>query len=109
MGYLPIIKSHNTTEKKSQAFKNIIHETFHKSLEILLKPLNNLKNGIDLAIGNETFWFFLKISAVIADWPEATSFCLTYKSPNSNNLCHFCLITREDLANLKLSENDIVF
>ena len=67
VGYLPIIKSHNTTEKKSQAFKNIIRETFHKSLEILLEPLNNLKNSIDLTIGNETFWFFLKISTIIVN------------------------------------------
>src|SRR5271168_2994119 len=36
LGYLLIIKSSDTTKKRSQAFKNIVRKTFHKSLEILL-------------------------------------------------------------------------
>jgi Plavaka transposase len=109
LGYLPIIKSSDTTEKQSQAFKNIVRETFHKSLEIILEPLITLKNGIDLSIDNKTFWFFPKISAIIADWPEACTFCLTYKSTNSNYPCHFCLIKRDNLANIDLLEKDIIF
>jgi len=106
LGYLPIVKSNNTTEKRSQTFKNIVRETFHKFLEILLEPLKSLKNGIDLSICDKTYWFFPKVSVVIADWPEAATFCLTYKSPNSNNPCHFCLVSRNNLANIKLSNND---
>ena len=109
LGYLPIIKSSDTTEKRSQAFKNIIREAFHKSLEIILNPLISLKNGIDLSIDNKTFWFFLKVSVIIADWPEASTFCLTYKSTNSNYPCHFCLVTRNNLANINLLEKDIIF
>jgi len=80
LGYLPIIKSFDLTEKWSKAFKNIVRETFHKSLKILLEPLITLKNGLDLTINDKNYWFFLKISVVIADWPEAATFCLTYKS-----------------------------
>ena len=109
LGYLPIIKSNNITEKRSQTFKNIVCKTFHKSLKIILKPLIFLKNGIDLSIDNKTFWFFLKVSTIIVDWLEACTYCLTYKSTNSNYPCHFCLITRDNLANINLLEKDITF
>jgi hypothetical protein len=108
LGYLLIIKSSNTTEKRSQAFKNIVRETFHKSLEIILEPIISLKNGIDLSINNKTFWFFPKISVIIADWPEAATFCLTYKSSNSSNPCHFCLVKRDNLADINLSDKYII-
>ena len=55
LGYLPIIKSSNISEKQSQNFKNIVCKTFHKSLEIILEPLISLKNGIDLSIGDKTY------------------------------------------------------
>lgn len=96
------------TEKRSQAFKNIVRETFHKSLEILLEPLITLKNGLDLTINNKNYWFFPKISVVIADWPEAATFCLTYKSPNSNNPCHFCLVTKDNLSKIMLLKNEMI-
>ena len=102
---MPIIKSENITEKKSQNFKKIVHETFHKSLKILLEPLISMKNGIEFTIEGRRIRFFPKISVIIADWPEAATFCLTYKSSNSNNPCHFCLVTRDNLAEMNLSEN----
>jgi hypothetical protein len=108
LGYLPIIKSSNISEKRSQNFKNIVREAFHKSMEIILEPLISLKNGIDLSLGDKTYWFFPKVSVIIADWPEAATFCLTFKSPNSNNPCHFCLVTRNHLSELNLSEKDIL-
>jgi hypothetical protein len=67
-----------------------------------------LKNGIDLTIENKTFWFFPKVSVIIADWPEASTFCLTYKSTNSSYPCHFCLVSRDNLANVNLLEEDII-
>ena len=105
---MSIIKSFDLTEKRSQAFKNIVCETFHKSLKILLEPLITLKNGLDLTINDKNYWFFLKISIVIADWPEAATFCLTYKSPNSNNPCHFCLVTKDNLSNIKLLKKEMI-
>ena len=108
LGYLPIIKSSNTSEKQSQNFKNIVRKTFHKSMEIILEPLISLKNGIDLSIDNKTYWFFPKVSVIIADWPEASTFCLTFKLSNLNNLCHFCLVTRNYLSEINLSKEDIL-
>jgi hypothetical protein len=55
LGYLPILKSKNITERKSESFKKAVHECFHKSLEKLLDPLLKLhKKGIDLTLNNET-------------------------------------------------------
>ena len=78
-------------------------------MEIILEPLIFLKNKIDLSIGDKTYWFFPKISIIIADWPEASTFCLTFKSTNSNNLCHFCLVTKNNLSAINLLKEDILF
>jgi hypothetical protein len=107
LGYLPILKAANDTEKKSFIFKNLVRETFHKSLKLLLDPIISLKTGVDLLINNESIWFYPRISVIIADWPEASTFCLTYKSSNSKLPCHFCLVTRDNLANINLLSSDI--
>lgn len=98
LGYLPILESNLS--------KNLARETFHDSLQHLLEPINSI-HGIDLRINNETFWFFPRVSTIIADWPEAATFCLTYKSSNSNFPCHFCTVKKDNLANINLSIDDI--
>lgn len=98
LGYLPILEN---------AKKDLVRETFHESLKHLLKPII-LKNGIDLNINNKKNWFYPRISTIIVDWPEAASFCLVYKSPNSNLPCHFCLVEKENLANIDLPPSDIM-
>ncbi|GET65532.1 hypothetical protein GLOIN_2v1783703 [Rhizophagus irregularis DAOM 181602=DAOM 197198] len=108
LAYLPILKSNNITERKSETFKIAVRECFHKSLELLLDPLLKLnKNGIDLFLNNEMIWFYPRVSAIISDWPEAATYCLTYKSPMSKHPCHFCLVTRDNLADLNLQIDDI--
>ncbi|GET51376.1 hypothetical protein GLOIN_2v1879550 [Rhizophagus irregularis DAOM 181602=DAOM 197198] len=52
--------------------------------------------------------FYPRVSTIIADWPEAASFCLVYKSSNSSLPCHSCLIKRDNLANIDLSVNDVI-
>ena len=42
---------------------------------------------------------------VICDWPEAASFSLVYNSPNSNFLCHFCLIPRDNLSDIIIDQD----
>ncbi len=109
LGYLPILKSKDNTEKRSEKFKNTVCETFHRSLELLLNPLLKLQNkGIDLTLNNKTIWFYPRVSVVIADWPEAAMYCLTYKSSMSNYPCHFCLVKRDNLADLNLQINDMI-
>src|SRR5260364_98372 len=68
-----------------------------------------IRIGIDLQFGDKYIWFFPKILTIIADWPEAATFCLTYKSTNSTCPCHFCLIERKNLANLKISKSKLEF
>src|SRR6266498_4047506 len=72
LGYLPILEAAN---------KNLVCEIFHKSLRHLLELIILLKNGVDLFVNNENIWFYSRILTTIADWPEAASFCLVYKSP----------------------------
>ncbi|CAG8778770.1 17065_t:CDS:1, partial [Rhizophagus irregularis] len=90
------------------ANKDLVRNTFHKSLRHLLELIILLKDGIDLLINNENTWFYSRVSTIIADWLEAASFCLVYKSFNSNLPCHFCLVKKENLANIDLSVNDVI-
>jgi hypothetical protein len=106
LGYLPILEAANNSEKSSITFKNLVRSTFHKSLQYLL-GLINIKNGIELLVGNKMIWFYPHISVVIADWPEAATFCLTYKSSNSKFPCHFCMVTRDNLSDINLLPSDI--
>ena len=99
MGYLPILKDAN---------KDLVREVFHRSLHHLLELIISLKNGVDLLVNNENIWFYPRVSTIIADWPEAASFCLVYKSSNSNLPCHFCLVKKNNLANTDLSSDDII-
>ena len=58
LGYLLIIESNIS--------KNFVHQTFHDSLQHLLEPIN-FEYGVDLKINGETFWFYSRVSIVIAD------------------------------------------
>ena len=108
LGYLPILEAVSSIEKKSSTYKNLVRETFHKSLRHLLEPIILLEDGVDLSVNNETIWFYPRVSTIISDWPEAASFCLVYKSSNSTFPCHFCLVKKDDLANINLPFNDVV-
>ena len=88
-------------------FKLIVHETFHNSVKFLLEPLFQ-KDGIDLKINDRKIWFYPRISTIICDWPEACTFSLTYKSSSSNHPCHFCLVSKDNLANTRLRENQVI-
>ena len=107
LGFLPILKSGSNAEKQSENFKNASREAFHKSLEVLLEPILTLKNGIELTFDDNLIWFYPRISIVIADWPEAATYCLTYKSPMSKFPCHFCLTTKDNLANIDLQASEM--
>ena len=84
-----------------------MRQAFHNSLEVLLNPLLD-DNGIDLSLNGEKIWFYLRVSTVIADWPEAASYCLTFKSSNSHLPCHFCLVARDNLADINLQNDDMM-
>jgi hypothetical protein len=101
LGYLPIIKSSNLG-------KEIKRQIFHKCLDIILEPIQSFsENGTNLLLNNKFIWFYPKISTIIADWPEAATFCLTYKSTKSKHPCHFCLVKRDNLTNTNLIKKDM--
>ncbi|RHZ84024.1 hypothetical protein Glove_86g255 [Diversispora epigaea] len=104
LGYLPIISAKDETEKKSSEFKILVRKTFHNSIKFLLEPLFE-NASIDLKIDGKRIWFYPRISIVICDWPEAYTFSLTYKSSNSNYPCHFCLVSKDNLANTCLRKS----
>jgi len=112
LGYLPILSAKDEREKKSSEFKKLVRETFHNSIKFLLDPLftndDDDGDGIELKIDNEIFWFFPRVSTIICDWPEACTFSLTYKSTNSNYPCHFCLVSKENLNNTRLRDDQKV-
>ncbi|RHZ43879.1 hypothetical protein Glove_831g3 [Diversispora epigaea] len=90
----------------------LVRETFHNSIKFLLDPLftndDDDGDGIELKIDNEIFWFFPRVSTIICDWPEACTFSLTYKSTNSNYPCHFCLVSKENLNNTRLRDDQMI-
>jgi|1185.fasta_scaffold90556_2 hypothetical protein len=107
LGYLPILQAKDKSEKNSTNFKKAARQAFHESLKVLLEPL--LSNiSINLTLNNEKIQFYPRVSVVIADWPEAATYCLTYKSTMSNFPCHFCLVPRKDIANINLRNNEII-
>lgn len=108
LGYLPILFANNESEKKSSNFKKQVRKTFHKSIEFLLDPLFNKKNdnGIDFEVNGKNIWFFLRISTIISDWPEACTFALTYKSANSRFPCHFCLVEKNKF--IETHKNEVI-
>ena len=88
LGYLPILSATNKTEGQSSRFKQIVRETFHKSIEFLLDPLFNEENenDIDFKINDKNIWFFPRISTVIGDWPEAcTLLTVIHLQTNTEN------------------------
>ena len=72
-----------------------------------MNPILKSDNSIDLALQDKIFWFFPQISVIISNWPEASSFCLTYKSSNSNHPYHFCLVSKDNLNKINLQDNEV--
>jgi hypothetical protein len=106
--YLPILEATSSIEKKSFTYKNLVCETFYKSLCHLLEPIISSEDGLDLSVNNKVFWFFPNLSTIIADWPKAVSFCLVYKFPNSSISYHFYLVKKNNFANINLPFNDVL-
>ncbi|KAF0425586.1 hypothetical protein F8M41_006343 [Gigaspora margarita] len=86
-----------------------LEQTFHRCLEVILNSIQKFSHsGTNLLINNKFVWTFPKVLIIITNWPKAATFCLTYKSTNSNYPCHFCLVNRDDLANTTHSKHDLV-
>ncbi|RHZ85849.1 hypothetical protein Glove_59g124 [Diversispora epigaea] len=104
-----------------ETFKESDLKIFQKAIDnwvnLFIKLFQNISGlkfpklhswNIDLKIDGKRIWFYPRISTVICDWPEACTFSLTYKSSNSNYPCHFCLVSKDNLANTCLRKNQAV-
>ncbi|GBC40150.2 hypothetical protein GLOIN_2v1470492 [Rhizophagus irregularis DAOM 181602=DAOM 197198] len=105
--YLLILKAKTISEKKSRRFLLTKKTLFHKAFDVMMHPLLSYKDrGIDLQTNNGDIWCFPYISTLLEDLPENATQTLTY-SINSKYPYHKCLISREDLNNLRLSNDEI--
>nr|CAG8690710.1 9070_t:CDS:1 [Entrophospora candida] len=108
LGYIPIIDGSKST-KKTMEFRNLALLMFHNAMSLLIKPLiEQEKDGIYLFLHGKLIWFKIKISLIIGDWPEACTFCLTYKTSNSSRPCHTCLTSRDQLNNMNMSKESLI-
>nr|CAG8633934.1 8861_t:CDS:2 [Entrophospora candida] len=107
-GYIPILDGSKSI-KKTTEFRKLVLLMFHNAMSILIKPLiEQEKDGIYLFLHGELIWFKIKISLIISDWPEACTFCLTYKTSNSSRPCYTCLTSRDQLNNMNLSNESLI-
>ena len=86
-----------------------VRQTFHKCLDIILKPLyDQTFIGYSIYIGQKLEWIFIQLAFILADLPEAATYCLTSKSANAKYSCHHCLVSKKDLSNTYLNEEDLI-
>ncbi|KAF0482339.1 zn-finger domain-containing protein [Gigaspora margarita] len=101
------IKS-NLLYKKTKVLDHDNTEYFLYQMLLILEPIQTFsEKGTNLLLNNKFIWFYPKILTIIADWPEAATFCLTYKSTKSKHSCHFCLVKQDNLTNTKLNKKDM--
>jgi len=109
LGYIPILKAKNNSDKKCLAFRIAQRDVFQQSFAEWLDPLREqYKKGIHLNINGTRQWFVMKIALGIADWPEACKMCLTFGTWNAAHPCHTCLVTSDNMNNMTLSKEDII-
>jgi len=78
-------------------------------LDTILEPLvQKYQTGVYLKINGKSEHVFLFPALVLSDWLEAAEYCCTSKSTNAQHPCHACLIEKDQLNNINLSDNDIV-
>jgi len=109
LGYLPIIKSKDISQKTSKSFQLAKRSLYQYALDILTRPLLKYQNsGFDLKTDNGELWCYPFISVMLGDLPENAAVTLTYNSVNCNCPCHICLVDGEKLSNMKLTDDQII-
>ncbi len=108
LGYLPIIETipdesdlELSSNQLKELYSKIKRTCFQECMKILFTPLLNQYNtGTLINLGNEVKKVVIKLSCIISDLPEASSYCLTYKSYNCNMPCYNCLVPQNELDNI---------
>jgi Plavaka transposase len=108
LGYMPILQSKNQTTRKSDYFRNLKRKITKRCWSIMLRPILKLEE-LELTINNIQITFAPRISVFLTDMLEANTITNTYKTANCKRPCPTCTVFGEDLNNMNLSEEDIIF
>ena len=102
IGYLPILKAKDTKTKNSESFRKVQREVFQKCMAILLRPIVD-KPELNFVVRDEIVTFIPRISTILADLAEADKIANVYQPSTSKRPCHSCLVSKDDLNNIKLN------
>jgi hypothetical protein len=109
LGYLPIIKSKDISQKTSKSFQLTKQSLYQYALDILTRPLLKYQNSeFDLKTDNGELWCYPFISVMLGDLLENAAVTLTYNFVNCNCSCYICLVDGEKLSNMKLTDDQII-
>ena len=108
LGYLPLLKAKTISQKKSSSFLLAKRSLYHHAINILMLPLLDYKdNGFNLQTNNGELWCYPFISILLGDLLENAALTLTFNSVNCKCPCHKCLVSVDELNNLKLKDSQI--
>jgi len=108
LGYLPILKAKDISQKRSKSFRLAKRVLYQYALNILTRSLLDYNGGFDLQTDNGIKWCFPFISVMLGDLPENAAVTLTFNSVNCHHPCHKCLVEREKLNNVELTNDQII-
>jgi hypothetical protein len=106
LGFLPKIQ--DTGIKTSKEFLNFQRELYHKSLKIMLAPLQKKSDSLYFIIRGKPIAFTARISVIIADMLEENDITATYRSAQCKMPCHNCMVLRDDLNNMNIAPENML-
>jgi len=106
LDFLPKIQ--DTGIKVSKEFLKFQQEIYHKSLKIMLAPLQKKSLSLYFGIKGRPVAFTTKISVIIADMLEEKEITATYKSSQCKMPCYNCMVLRDNLNNMDLEPKDML-
>jgi hypothetical protein len=110
LGYLPIIEnipdefdSELSANQLKELYSEIKRTCFQHCMDIIFRPLlDQYKTGTLIKLGNGVYKkVVIRLSCIISDLPEASSYCLTFKSYNCHRPCYQCMVPQLELNNIE--------
>ena len=101
LAYLPKIDDKN----KQADFVLAKHHLFHRSMNILLKPI--ISGGLDFHTDDGILWCYPFLSILLGDLPEHHTITLTYNSANCKMPYHICITPKDEFNNPLIDHSTI--
>ena len=101
LAYLPKIDDKN----KQADFVLAKHHLFHRSMNILLKPI--ISGGLDFHTDDGILWCYPFLSILLGDLSEHHTITLTYNSANCKMPCHICITPKDEFNNPLIDHSTI--